>query len=384
MTRTRKIILSSLAALVLLFAVINIFLFYGMTGMVKKILPGISQTTGVTIGMNKIWATLPRGIVKISGLSLDNAAGKDRSLVSAGHVRANLGFLSLLRGIITFSSLDIENAKMTIVRNKAEKSGTSPTGAMEQTVSSVNETAVTGNTSGQQSGTANAGAPAPDPAFLFRSELPRAALGRLRMNTVLEYIDPDGAKLRLNLEITAENISTYGDPNQETGNFSVKGHLENKPDSIVIDIKGRVAPVVSTENPTFDINGTITNIRTKDFKELADAVGIEIGQADINLDIKCREGSYSREASFVNADIKDLKASEKLASKVKGASLSSATLSIPLKGTFAAPDFDPVGSMIDTLAGNIEAITRSLKSNKKIEKEINRALESLLGEKKKK
>jgi len=392
MTRRKKILLWSAAGLVLVIGAINIFLFAGMTGLIKKYLPDISRTTGINIDLDKIWAVLPSGSVRISGLKMNNPkefSANSGSFLSAGNIRANVSLLSLLRGKFNISSLDIKDGNLSIVRNQAGKLNTTAVSDSAKNASSPGGTGTPAGTGQQNPETKTPGLPGNNPAAGSQPGTAETAIGKVQIETILQYIDfkaipADGGKLRLKIKIAAENISTYGDPDSETGDFSITGHLEDKPESFVINIRGKIAPMVNPKQPTFDINGTIANIRTEDFKELADSQGIEIGRADIDLNIKCRQGSYSRETSVVNAKISNLKASGKLVSLTKGASLSSANLSIPLKGTFEAPDFDPVGSIIDTLTGNIENITKALKSNKKVEKEINNFLDGILGGKKKK
>jgi hypothetical protein len=392
MTRRRKITLSILAILVLIIVTINIILFFGMTGMAKKYLPEIQKTTGFNIDFNRIWATLPGGTVKISGLMVNNPKEGSKnsiSLLSVDHINANIGLFSLLRGIVDISSLKIENASLNIIRTRDGKFNAGGTGDKTRTGSRENGRDSHGETAQEQADTETGETPGKDQASSSQSAPAKASLGKVQIDTVVEYTDykavpVNGAKIRLNLKITADNISTFGDPDRETGVFSITGSMADKPDSFVIDIKGKIAPLINSRKPTFDIDGTIANIRTEDFKELADSMGVEIGRADIDLHVRCRKGSFTREASFVNATINNLQASGKLASVGKGASLSSATLSIPLKGTIQAPDFDPIGSILQTLTGNIDQITKALKSNKKIDKEINNFLDGILGGKKKK
>jgi len=377
---------------------INVFLFFGLTGVVRKFLPDIKKKTGIGVDFNRVWATLPFGTLKVSDLQVANPKGfgaNDMPFLFVGKGRANLGLLSLLSGTVNISSVRLQDAKLTLVKNETGR------------INSVAFEEITGLLSTQkQRQQPSTGIHAEGPSVTAETKsgeippgqepqqaspsIPRTVIGKARIDTVVEYIDRtaapgNAARIALAVKINADDITTFGDPEKETGTFSIKGHMDGKPTAFAIDVKGRTAPINDPHKPTFNVEGTITNICTADFKELADAIGIESEHIDLNIHIQCSNGVFVRGICFITAKIKKLKVTGKSADKMQGMSIDSLSVSIPLKGTVDAPEMDIIGALTANLAGNLDQVLRSINvDQKKVDKAITGFLNNVLGGNKKK
>jgi hypothetical protein len=402
MTRRTKItLLTTSIVLVILTVTANIIIAYGLTPAVRKMLPQIQKTTGISLDFDRISFTLPRGILGLTGFRVSNPDGfgsSDPCLLSLDRATMNVGLLAALRGVTSLSSVRVRDSKVTVIRNEHglinaaslgtktdEKQGkpASRHGHTSRDRGTTEEPAPSGTGQDRQEDTKqDAKQPAQEP-------MPKLVAQNVNINTILEYVDlktsNSNARIALDLKLKADDISTYGDPEKENGTLSLKGNIKDKPRSFVIDLKGKCAPLINPQKPTFEFSGTITNICTKDFKELSDALGIESERIDLDVSVKCREGEFAHGVSVVKAKITNLKVTGANAGKARGMSISSLSVSVPLKGTVDKPDFDFFGTLIGSILGNVDGIIKSIHVDQKsIEKKINGFFDSILGGKKKK
>ncbi|MDD4871436.1 MAG: AsmA family protein [Kiritimatiellae bacterium] len=400
MTYQKKTVLIIACVLALLIVIINVFLFFGLTSLAKNALPEITKTTGLNIDFNRLWVTLPSATIKCSGLKIGNPEGfttNNVSFLSMDKASINIGILSLARGIIDLSSVCIKESRLTIIKNETGKINVATIGDITKSTSQKKQSKLIHpkqrdheKPSGDQEQTESSQILKRDTKQEKLAVTPKAVIGNARINTIVEYVDyqsssANGARLALDLHIRADGVTTFGNPETANGSFSVNGHLEGKPHALVINIKGKIAPLSNPEKPTFEVYGTITNICTRDFKEFADVIGIESDCIDIDINVKCQDGSYSRGVSIIKVKTTNLKLTAKSAGKLRGTSISNLSVSIPLKGTVQAPDFDFLGTLLGTLMGNLDGMIKSINVDQKsIDKQINNFFNSVLGGKKKK
>ena len=381
MTRARKTLIIIVSVIAVVIAATNIFLFYGLTGIIKKRLPEATKTSGMHIDFSRLYATLPSGTIRLSDLVIDKTSNGGTNIdhiVLMGKAKVNVGILSLPLGIVNLSTIDITNTRLRLSGRQGGRSTKS------QPDDKLPETTETGETNKIPDAT---GRSQPDTISPKTTQsIPKAVIGTARINTVVEYTNPtNNTKLALDLRITADNLRTFGDQDKDQGSFAVKGNLEGKPNSLVIDIKGSTAPFSIPGKPSFEINGTITNICTRDFKEMAESMGIEADCIDFDINVKCAKGVYIIGKSAIRTKITNLKLVGKSAGKARGMSIASLSVSVPLKGTFEKPEFDLIGALINTFTGNIDTMIKSINVDQKnVDKKVDKFLNSILGGKKKK
>lgn len=402
MTQPNKTLLKIIAILAILVVSINIFLFFGLTGVAKKFLPDIKKKTGVAVDFNRIWTTLPGGTINLSGLKVANLEGfsaNDMQFLSVGKGSVNVSLLALCRGMINLSSIHVQNARLTVVKNEAgtvnsllfqEIARILLAQKQKKQQQSQPETAKENDRFPEYPETKPVNAPAGSAVQQPWPAVPRSSIGKVRMDAVVEYIDRQispgkAASIALALNIKADDITTFGDQGKETGSFSINGHMDRKPHAFAIDVKGTTAPVNDPHKPTFTVAGTITNICTADFKEFADAIGIESERIDLDIHIQCRNGTFVRGLCSLNAKIRKLKVTGKSAGRMQGMSIDFLSATIPLRGTVDAPDIDIIGALTANLAGNVDRVFRSINVDQKsVDKSITSFFNSILGNKKKK
>ena len=304
MTRAKKTLIVIVSVIVALIAVINLILFNGLTSIIKKRLPEVTKASGINVDFSRLSVSLPSGTVRLSDLIVNKHADTGTNtahLLSMGKASINIGLLSLPRGVIKLSSIDIKDTRLTLAGSNQGLSLMTPGGRSTgpQQGDTTPESTETGKTNRPPEDTGYS-----TPAHTTLQTVPKAIIGTARINTVVEYINPtNNVKLALDLKIRADNLRTFGNQEKDLGSFSVKGNLEGKPNSMMIDIKGSTTPFSIPGKPSFEVNGAITNICTRDFKELADSMGIEADCIDFNIRIKCDKGVFTWGACNIGTKI---------------------------------------------------------------------------------
>jgi len=333
--RQRKLKIAGIVALIILVP-LQIYLKFGLTPVVRKYaIPEVEKLLGVPVKVDSAAVSLLGIKARVSGLTVGNPPGfTEPTAVSLKDVRVNVGPSRMLVGVAEVESLRIKGLKLTVVRNSAGETNVvkiqemmaahAPTGAVATASTSTN-------------------APAP-----FR-------LGYLKADALLEYIDyqaPTNAPFRLGYAVLvkADDMAVYKPWffTNHWGTFSVEGHLDGKPDALLVNIKGKIAPIGDPNRPTFTVDGVITNLDMADLGPLATEAGFRSGRLWARIHVVCKNGIFHRE-SVVTLHAEDLKVAGGAAKRFLGVAIpSSLTADVQLKGTVREPDFDLFGTLMRT------------------------------------
>lgn len=332
--RQRKLKIAGIIAMVILVP-LQAYLKFGLTPVVRKhAIPQAEKILGVPVTVDSAAVSLLGIKARVSGLTVGNPPGfTEPTAVSLHDLRVNLGPSRLLVGVTEVSSLRIDGLRLTAVRNSDGETN------LEKIQKTVAANAPTGTM-------ATASTPSNPPPF---------RLGNLKADTILEYIDyrvPTNAPFRLgyNVKVKAHDVTIY-QPwffTNHWGTFSIEGHLDGKPEAMLLRLEGKIAPVSDPNRPTFEINGSITNLDLTDLGPLATEGGLRSGCIWARIHVVCKNGIFQKE-SVVTLHAEGLKMAGGVAKRMLGGAIpSSLTTDVQLKGTVNKPDFDLFGTLMRT------------------------------------
>jgi hypothetical protein len=332
-SRQRRLKVGGIVALIILVP-LQIYLKFGLTPLVQKYaIPQAEKTLGVPIKADSVAVSLLGIKTRVSGLAVGNPTGfTEPTALSLQDLRVNLGPSHLLAGVTEISSARIQGLRLTIIRDNAG----------ETNIARIQQAAGLLATGAVVSSSASAA-------------LPQLQIGNVRADAVLEYIDYQVMtnvpfRIAYAMTVKAHDIRTYKPwvATNHWGTFSVDGHLENDPQSLRVNLKGKIAPILDPHTPSFEINGTITNLNAADLGPMAVEAGIQNGSLAADVHVVCKNGVFQRE-SVVTVHLDNLKIAGGTAKRLLGTAIpSSVTAAVQLKGTVDAPDFDLLGTLLRT------------------------------------
>jgi len=382
MTVWKKTFLITAVCLIVLVCITGILSRTLLPAAAERSIPLVKERTGIDVSCDKISGNIPFGTVNLSGVKAVRKRSSKSSIttyLSSDNIGFRLGMLPLLRRQIELSSIKLTNSRLTIIKEKPLEAPPSSTASeviplkipdMQQALPPDSQTKL--------DATIKAGT---DLKTEFSQKSSRKTTVSIcgTFDTNVQYIDlkesPSGAaRLALCLSITCDKFTPAGNVTGQEGTLLIKGHLEDNTSAFVVDLKAKTMGSETTGKPTFQLKGRISNIRTRDFKELADVIGFECDNLDLEMNITCKEGSYTAERSVMNARASNLLITSERAHFARGMNISGLTLSVPLEGTFENPEFDPLGALLRQITGS-----KDLSSG-----EISHMLDGLLGGRKKK
>ncbi|MBA4388211.1 MAG: hypothetical protein C0404_09535 [Verrucomicrobia bacterium] len=345
-----------LALVVILIVAAEYYLHFELAGLLRtRALPPARQTLGVNVDFADASASLVGRSFRLTGLRIANPAGFDEpNLVSVDRLKVNLGLASALGGVARISGAKIDNLQITLARN-----GKGETNFM-RIAEAVNA--------------ALAGAPPPP----TNTSPARLALDNIRISSVLEYVDHTATngvnKLRLALDVTADNIRTYDTGKAEEGTITLKGSMDGRTNQFVIDITARVSPIADPMKASFEVKGTIKRINLYEIEGLASQGGLMSDDMLVYMDITCENGVFTDS----RIDLKVMNA--KLLGRNSVPLPSDLPVTVKLTGTLEKPEVDMWGTVLNTALQNVGSGVNSLINKSKLSDGLN-GLMRMLGPK---
>jgi hypothetical protein len=331
----KKIAVAAAAVVLIVVIAVEIFLHTGLYSIVRLSLDQVERTFGVGLRIDKAAASLFGGTVSITGIEADNAKGfNEPRWLSVGQCRADLAVFSAIKGNMRLSDICVEDLAMVVEKNRDGQVN------VQKLIQELHGTELTGII-------------VDDGSF----------------DTLITYVDHEvpGQPLRLALalSIETENLSTLEAHTEDWGSFRIKGHLENDPESFVIDLHGRIAPLADIEKPTLELEGDILAIDMQKIGHWASQMGVAADAASVSVQLRCIDGRCTGTASELTVRLIKPTLAGELAERAGPVQLpSELTLTIPVYGAIdeAPQTFTRKLSEValDSLKNEIEAASKAL------------------------
>jgi hypothetical protein len=364
---------------------LQIFFNHGLTPVVQKMLPKVSEELGMDVSVEKVSVNLFKGSLDIAKLSLGNPEGfSDPSIFALDRAGLDVVLRDLLQREVRISDAAVKNAIITLVRNQEGKVNLTE---IQKNLKKDRQQVATDKVPDDQAPAKpeSSSSPAAEAAAEV-VELPKVEIVKLGFNLLFEFIDykttnTQPRRIGLDLKLDAENITTFGEkPEDQWGTITINGGLHENPKRFAVNINARVAPLTDPAAPSFDAKGKIASVNMEDLGSLPDEVGVIGSSADIELNIMVRDGHFAKESKLI-ATLHDARLIGKLARKHKKTKLPpNISITIPINGSLDSPEVNIVQAVTASILRNVAKNPDYLLDNitvdgKSMRDRLNRALE---------
>ncbi len=204
-------------------------------------------------------------------------------------------------------------------------------------------------------------APAGEPLPPFSVDRLRAALD-VTLENITQSAFPRPFSLLYKLDLEIDNFRTFvRDEFEPWAEIRLNGHIHGDPGRGCLELAGRLAPVALPDRLSFDIEGILSGLDTDLLRKIS-GWDITVDDAAIDVRLSAREGVFDETASLLVVRVKNLQLGSAWGAYLKGATVSRASIPVPLRGTVSHPDVAWGRAMADTLRmGSMETIGRGLK-----------------------
>jgi hypothetical protein len=335
MTLRKKIGIVAAALVLTVVIALEMFLHTGLHSMLQPALDRAREAFGAELRIDNAAASLFGGKIRITGVEADNAgAFREPHWLSAGQCRIDLAISALMKGTVRLSDVRVDDLTLVVEKNPDGKTNLLKLAQKLQTI-----------------------------------ELPEIILDHSSFDTLIEYVDYNvpGQPLRLPMELAVEahDISAFNARRTNWGSFKIKGHLQDNPESFIVDLHGRIAPLTDTAKPTLELGGDILAIDMNRITQWAEPMGIDADAASVAVRLQCVDGRYRGTGSELTVRLIKPRLAGELARKAGPVALpAELVIRLPVYGTLdeARRTFTEKLSQValDCLKNEIEAASKAL------------------------
>jgi len=366
MKRALRILAALAVVIVLILVGVHVFLMTGLTGFVRThALPQLRDALGVDVKLDRVSLDAPAGELDLSGFSLGNPDGfTEPQSFSLDKAQVNLGVLSLIGGVTRISDCNIDGIKFVVVRNKDGainwsqiKEGVEARRPEETGKPKEEETAETPPTE-EPVPEKPEGEEKPEdreePDQVPVVEMPAMKLDNAVITTLVELVDhaEDSKFERVAVKVTIEarNVRTVASGPEEWGTLTVKSHLDSDPNTLITDLKGRVAPILNPYTASFDLEGKLASLETASMADLTRRLDIQGDRVSADVKLTCRDGDFDPKTSVVNLHFTNPRLSGKLAKKAGDIKLPpEMDIPVRIRGSLFRPGIDEAALTVTVL-----------------------------------
>ena len=313
---------------------LHFFLTHRLNAYIQRVaVPAARERLQADVSAGDAGVDFIAGAVVLPDIRIGNPPGfTGPSALSVGRTRIGFSRRSLLRGRTRIASLELQDARIAVIRDAAGR-----VNMRELAAADTSRQAAPGAGS-PSTPFASSGGEAASP-----SSLPppvRALPDHIRMTGVATYIDHStNAPVRVDmaLVIAADGLSASGDAAATGGTFTIRGHLASAPDAMITDLCGRIAPLANPAKPSFDLSGKIASIDPTLISPLTERTGFACDPFTVDVKAICREGVFDEAQSSLTLHLKNVRLSSRKARHGLVATLSGVTVPLPLGGTLQEP-----------------------------------------------
>lgn len=342
---TRKIVLIAVVLGIVLIAGIQIFLAYGLTDSMRKlVLPTLKTRCQTDVSVNRVSVNLLGGSLNVHGIKVANPPGFDvPNMLSIDRCGLKVGLPALFKaGSADIRRAVVKDVVLTVIRNKEGALSLEPMlNAMQSQKNAGPATAEPGPSAGpQESGAKKRG-------------LPNIIVKRMDVNSAFNYLDWQiGQPFKLGFEMNLElsNIANYGFDDSLSGVITLRGNVLENDKKTAFDLNGRISPITDPLLVSFDLDGSMQTMSLKTFKGLIENIGLQDGHVSGTLTLVCRKGQFDGDKSVFRLKFSDVVLTPEKAEKMRGIPLpQSFNVFVPVRGSLANPQINVTEAFLKTL-----------------------------------
>ncbi|MBN1670834.1 MAG: hypothetical protein JXR37_07370 [Kiritimatiellae bacterium] len=290
----------------------------------KELIPQTRELLEVEVEVGSVSVSVLTGSVSARDIKVGNPPGFREPLM-LNVKRLDLRFRPHLDGgrVLPVVSATVRDAEVTVVRNETGKVN----------VDAVLERLRAGGAPPASGRSRAAQTPAAKPRKL--------TIRNAKVDSNIKYIDrsaPAEPQKLIRCQVQIADVETFGDTKQLSGRISIEAtESSGQP---LLDVNGKVGPVVDPERPSFRVNGKFKDVDTQVINRYSQDVKFFGGSADATFTLVCENGVFNVKRSQVNMQIRYAKKVSLATGKHFDSTIpEQMSFQIPVKGTFLSPDF---------------------------------------------
>jgi len=376
---TRKIIALAVILCIIIVAGIQIFLSYGLTDSLRKlVLPAIKERYQTDVTVSRISVNLIGGSLNVHNINVANPPGfEEPAMLFIERCGLKVGLPALFKaGSADIQKAVVKDVVLTVSRNK--------NGALnlDQIISAMQ--------SQKNAGAAPEGSPAPEARRETNPKdraLPNIIIKKMEIMSRLNYLDwqiGQPFKLGIEMNLLLSNIANYGFDDSLSGNINLRGNILENDKKCAFDLNGRISPITDPLLVSFDLSGSMQTIDLKTFRGLIENIGIQDGKASGTITLVCRKGQFDSEKSIIRLKLTDTVPTKEKAQQMGNIPMpATINLIVPVSGSLSNPQINVADAILrsmtseDTVNSILQSIIDSKKTQRAVaEKEGQKAAES--------
>lgn len=332
----RKIVIIALILCILLVTGLQLFLAYGLTDSLRKlVLPAIKTKFNTDVSVNRVSVNLLGGALNVHDIKVANPPGFDEpTMLFIGRCGLKVGLPALFKaGSADIQKTVLKNVILTISRNKDGALNLEP---LLNAMQSQKRPASAGEALPPAAGR-------PETSTKERA-FPNIIIKKMEMIAKLNYLDwqiGQPFKLGIEMELQLSNIANYGFDDSLSGIINLHGNILENDKKCAFDLNGRISPITDPLMVSFDLAGSMQTIDLKTFKEFIENIGLQEGKASGTITLVCRKDQFDPEKSALRLKFSDIVPTREKAQKMGGIPMPS-TLNIiaPVSGPLSNPQIN--------------------------------------------
>ncbi len=336
--------------IVLLVLLISGALLFGFNGLLSSfVYPKLAADKGLEVQSDRASYNPFTGYLRLSDVEVANPIGfREPQLANLSLVEVKIKPSSLVGGgPIIVERVNIDRGVIQLIRNEE---GLLNVVALQQQMGLEESGSGSGDTTML----------VPVPAVKDTTQ-PEILIQSVEINSDVRFVDRQltDLDLMLHLAVLGQELGTVA--GHEWGRIQVMGELLSDRGAFNTELSMKLAPVVDSQRPSFDLEGRIMEIDPRLIAEASRKLGVSFAPFGVDPQLICREGNLA--GSEVAVRLHDVAFSlGGNPTKVK-----QLQFAVPVEGTIQAPKFEVTSALMQALGGN----TRSL---------LGSALEGYVGE----
>jgi len=311
------------------------FLTEGLTAALNDtILPIVKSEYGLDVSVENASVNLLKGRAELGGLAVQNLKGYEKStLLTVDSCLLKVEMMSLLkRDPIVIRLAEATGVELNIERNKKGKINVQELAKTFEPEKKPQAAPVErpGKTLAEKPVTVVPEEDAPAAPKKKMEPIP-IHIRRVAFDGTVLYADAQlEREVPLNLRLTASDLFSVPDENQNSSLLVLRGSLVDDQASFATDLNALVEPLTDLENPSFNASGSVLEIDAKFLKKLLRKNDMSSGNFSIKPSIVCKQGKLK--GSKIDLTLNDL--------EIYGAKIGDTTLPLELKGPLQDPRID--------------------------------------------
>jgi len=363
--KTLGVIFSVLLVIVALLLVgLQMFLTKGLTTALNQgVFPAVKAMYGLEMGIRNASVNLFKGSAELEGFTVRNLKGYEEPyLLTFDRCLLEIEMLSLIRrDPVVIKTAEASGATLVIERNQDRLFNIKELADALQPVESA-PSAPPSKVPAEPKDPPPGQPDTPPPAEPAKP-VP-VHIRRIAVDTLIRYADSRRKeRYDLSLRLTGSDLFTVPAPGQPSSLLVLRGSLADDKKAFATDLNAILQPLTDPQKPSFNVAGSILDIRADFLRDLLKKNEMESSAFSIQPSITCQNGNL--QGSRIELILKDL--------KIHGTEIGDTTLKLPLYGTLQRPALDITGALQSLFSKEALRIGRTL-GLRELKKELSKEL----------